>query len=56
MPQRDKVGTLSWEQCLELGRKKMADLNATDETAAAKIIAGTARSMGIIIEGAPVDG
>lgn len=56
VPQRDKVGKLSWEQCLELGRKKMTDLNATDETAAAKIIAGTARSMGITIEGAPVDG
>lgn len=56
VPQRDKVGKLSWEQCLELGRKKMADLNATDEVAAAKIIAGTARSMGITIEGAPVDG
>jgi large subunit ribosomal protein L11 len=53
VPHKDKVGTLSWDQCLELGRVKMSDLNATDEVAAAKIIAGTARSMGITVEGAP---
>ncbi len=53
VPHKDKVGTLSWDQCLELGRVKMSDLNATDEVAAARIIAGTARSMGILVEGAP---
>ena len=53
VPHKDKVGKLSWDQCLELGRVKMSDLNATDEVAAAKIIAGTARSMGIMVEGAP---
>lgn len=50
---RDKVGTLSWAQCLEIGKVKMADLNASDEVAAAKIIAGTARSMGVNVEGQP---
>lgn len=54
-PHKSKVGKLSWEQCLELGRLKMADLNAGDEIAAAKIIAGTARSMGVSIEGKPAD-
>jgi len=52
-PHKEKVGKLTWEQCLELGRQKMTDLNASDEVAAARIIAGTARSMGVTIEGAP---
>ena len=52
-PHKEKVGKLTWEQCLELGRQKMTDLNASDEVAAARIIAGTARSMGVTVEGAP---
>lgn len=55
VPHKEKVGTLSWDQCLELGRQKMADLNAGSEVAAAHIIAGTARSMGVIVEGKPAD-
>lgn len=53
VPQRDKVGKLTWAQCIEIGKEKMADLNANDEVAAAHIIAGTARSMGVTIEGKP---
>ena len=53
VPQRDKVGKLSWAQCIEIGKEKMSDLNANDEVAAAHIIAGTARSMGVTIEGKP---
>jgi large subunit ribosomal protein L11 len=53
VPHKDKVATLTWEQCLEIGRVKMSDLNANNEVAAARIIAGTARSMGVTIEGAP---
>ena len=52
-PHKTKVGSLTWDQCLELGRQKMADLNANTEVAAANIIAGTARSMGVTIEGKP---
>jgi large subunit ribosomal protein L11 len=52
-PHKTKVGSITWEQCLELGKQKMADLNANDEVAAAKIIAGTARSMGVTVEGVP---
>ena len=52
-PHKDKVGKVTWEQCLEIGRQKMADLNANDEAAAASIIAGTARSMGLTVEGRP---
>lgn len=55
-PNKTKVGTLSWAQCLEIGKVKMADLNAGSVEAAARIIAGTARSMGVTVEGAPVDG
>jgi large subunit ribosomal protein L11 len=54
-PNKTKVGTLSWAQCLEIGKAKMSDLNAHDEVAAAHIIAGTARSMGVHVEGAPAD-
>jgi large subunit ribosomal protein L11 len=52
-PNKNKVGKLTWEQCLEIGRTKLPDLNAGDEVAAAKIIAGTARSMGVTVEGVP---
>jgi large subunit ribosomal protein L11 len=47
VPQRDKVGTVTRDQLLEIVRTKMNDLNANDEEAGIKIIAGTARSMGI---------
>ena len=47
VPQRDKVGTITREQLLEIVKIKMADINANDEEAGIKIIAGTARSMGI---------
>lgn len=56
VPHKEKVGTLSWDQCIELGKQKMSDLNANDEIAAAHIIAGTARSMGVTVEGKPSDG
>ncbi|MBT3193086.1 MAG: 50S ribosomal protein L11 [Verrucomicrobia bacterium] len=47
VPHRDKVGTVTRDQLLEIVQLKMADLNANDEQAGIKIIAGTARSMGI---------
>lgn len=46
-PNRTKVGTVTGEQVRKIAETKMADLNATDIEAAAKIIEGTARSMGI---------
>ncbi len=55
VPNKEKVGKLTWDQCLELGRNKMKDLNASSEEAAAKVIAGTARSMGVTVEGIPAD-
>ena len=50
---REKVGSITWEQCLEIGRTKMEDLNAFDEAAAAEMVAGTARSMGVTITDRP---
>ncbi len=52
-PLRDKVATVSWDDCLEIARQKMDDLNAHTEEAGAEMIAGTARSMGITVEGRP---
>jgi len=49
-PQSAKVGAISRAQLREIAEKKMADLNANDVEAAEKIIAGTARSMGITIK------
>jgi large subunit ribosomal protein L11 len=49
-PHRDKVAKVSWDQVRDIAETKMADLNVDDTDAAAKIIAGTARSMGITVE------
>jgi large subunit ribosomal protein L11 len=46
-PYRDKVGTITQDQLRQIAERKMKDLNANDLDAAAKIIAGTARSMGV---------
>ena len=50
-PHKIKVGKITRAQLLEIAAKKMEDLNANDVEAAAAIIAGTARNMGITIEG-----
>ena len=46
-PFREKVGTITQDQLRQIAERKMKDLNAHDIDAAAKIIAGTARSMGV---------
>jgi len=46
-PKRDRVGSVTRQQVEEIAKQKMVDLNANDLDAACKIIAGTARSMGI---------
>lgn len=51
VPNRDKVGSVTRKQILEIIEIKKNDLNATDEDAAFNIIAGTARSMGLEIAG-----
>ena len=46
-PNKTKVGTLRWDQIEEIAKVKMPDLNTQDIEAAKRIIAGTARSMGL---------
>ncbi|MBX2820641.1 MAG: 50S ribosomal protein L11 [Rhodothermaceae bacterium] len=52
-PLREKVGTVTWEQCKDIASQKMEDLNAHDVEAGAAMIAGTARSMGLNVSGNP---
>ena len=51
VPNRDKVGKVTRQQILEIARTKVEDLNARGEDAAMRIVEGTARSMGIEVEG-----
>jgi large subunit ribosomal protein L11 len=50
-PNRNKVGKVTAAQVEEIAKTKMADLNAADLDAAKRIIAGTARSMGLEVQG-----
>jgi len=50
-PNRNKVGTVTRAQLEEIAEIKKEDLNAFDVDAAVKVIAGTARSMGLEVEG-----
>ncbi len=47
VPQKDKVGNLTFDQCKEIAEEKMPDLNAIDLAGAMKIVDGTARASGI---------
>ncbi|MDG1933512.1 MAG: 50S ribosomal protein L11 [Flavobacteriales bacterium] len=50
-PNKQKVGTVTWDQLKVIAEDKMADLNAFKVESAMKMIAGTARSMGINVKG-----
>jgi len=50
-PNREKVGTISRAQLEEIASTKMEDLNANDMDAAVQMITGTAKSMGVVVEG-----
>jgi large subunit ribosomal protein L11 len=50
-PNREKVGTITRAQLAEIAETKMEDLNANNLDAAVQMIAGTARSMGVVVEG-----
>ena len=51
VPNREKVAKVTKAQVMEIAQKKLPDLNANDVEAAARMIMGTARSMGIVVEG-----
>ena len=56
-PNRAKVGAVSWDQVKEIAETKMPDLNAFKIESAMKMVAGTAKSMGITVKGkAPWEG
>jgi len=50
-PNRVKVATISWDQVKSIAEDKMVDLNAFKVTSAMKMVAGTARSMGVKVKG-----
>ena len=50
-PNKDKVGTVTGEQVRKIAELKMPDLNAFDIEGAMQMVRGTARSMGIVVEG-----
>jgi len=50
-PNKNKIGKITMAQCKAIAKEKGKDLNAFDEDAAGRIIAGSARSMGITVEG-----
>ncbi|RMF23648.1 MAG: 50S ribosomal protein L11 [Bacteroidetes bacterium] len=52
-PNRQKVGKVTWEQVRAIAENKMPDLNAHSIESAMKMVAGTARSMGIVVQGTP---
>jgi large subunit ribosomal protein L11 len=54
-PNREKVGRITAAQVRQIAERKMPDLNANDLEAASRIIAGTARSMGVVVEGMEVE-
>ncbi len=53
VPNRDKVGSVTWDQVKAIAEDKMSDLNAFTMDSAMKMVAGTARSMGITVSGNP---
>jgi large subunit ribosomal protein L11 len=50
---RDKVGSVTWDQVKAIAEDKMPDLNAFTVESGMKMVAGTARSMGIVVKGTP---
>jgi len=52
-PNRNKIGSVTWDQVREIAEKKMPDLNAFTIESAMSMVAGTARSMGITVSGTP---
>jgi len=50
-PNRSKVGKVTWEQVEEIAKDKMPDLNCFTVESAMRMVAGTARSIGLTVEG-----
>lgn len=52
-PNRNKIGSITWDQVKKIAEVKMPDLNAFKIESAMKMVAGTARSMGVTVSGTP---
>ncbi|MEL6676043.1 MAG: 50S ribosomal protein L11 [Bacteroidota bacterium] len=52
-PNRNKVGKVTWDDCRQIAETKAPDLNSFTIESGMKMIAGTARSMGLVVEGTP---
>ncbi len=52
-PNRNKVGNVTWDQVRNIAEIKMPDLNAFTVESGMKMVAGTARSMGLLVDGTP---
>jgi large subunit ribosomal protein L11 len=52
-PNRAKIGSITWDQVKNIAETKMPDLNAFKVESAMKMVAGTARSMGVTVSGTP---
>lgn len=52
-PNRNKIGSITWDQVKNIAETKMPDLNAFKVESAMKMVAGTARSMGVTVSGTP---
>ncbi|MFK7923579.1 MAG: 50S ribosomal protein L11 [Bacteroidia bacterium] len=52
-PNRNKVGKVTWDQVKDIAEIKMVDLNAFTVESGMKMVAGTARSMGLLVDGTP---
>jgi large subunit ribosomal protein L11 len=53
VPNRNKIGTVSWDDVKAIAENKMADLNCFSVESGMKMVAGTARSMGLTVNGTP---
>ncbi|MGI6077953.1 MAG: 50S ribosomal protein L11 [Fastidiosipilaceae bacterium] len=49
-PNVEKVATIPWSECKKIAELKMKDLNASDVESGARMVAGTARSMGVLVD------
>ncbi len=49
-PNKNKVATVPWSECMRIAEIKLEDMNASDVESAARMVAGTARSMGITVD------
>ena len=50
-PNRQKVGSISWDKVKEIAEDKLPDLNCFTVDSAMRMVAGTARSMGVVVKG-----